>query len=33
MGEKSLDFYLRNLDEKNYLILHDLNLPDGKYNC
>jgi hypothetical protein len=32
-GEKSLDFYLRNLDEKNYLILHDLNLPDGKYNC
>jgi hypothetical protein len=32
-GEASLDFHLRNLDEKNYLILHDLNLPDGKYNC
>jgi hypothetical protein len=32
-GEASLDFYLRSLDEKKYLILHDLNLPDGKYNC
>ncbi|HJV15807.1 MAG TPA: nuclease-related domain-containing protein [Bacillales bacterium] len=33
LGEKSLDFYLRSLDSKNNLILHDLNLPDGNYNC
>lgn len=32
-GEESLDFYLSSLDEKKYLIFHDLNLPDGKYNC
>jgi hypothetical protein len=32
-GEESLDFYLDSLDEKKYLIFHDLNLPDGKYNC
>ncbi|WP_052352852.1 nuclease-related domain-containing protein [Neobacillus dielmonensis] len=32
MGEKSLDYYLRSLP-KEFLILHDLNLPDGEYIC
>lgn len=32
-GEESLDFYLRSLPDKKYFILHDLNLPDGPYNC
>ncbi|WML43794.1 NERD domain-containing protein [Neobacillus sp. PS3-40] len=32
-GEESFDFYLNSLDEKKYMIIHDLNLPDGKYNC
>jgi hypothetical protein len=32
-GEESFDFYLHSLDEKKYMIIHDLNLPDGKYNC
>lgn len=32
-GEQSLDFYLRSLNEKKYMIFHDLNLPDGQYNC
>lgn len=31
-GEESLDYYFRFLP-KQYLILHDLNLPDGDYNC
>ncbi|NHM31541.1 nuclease-related domain-containing protein [Neobacillus terrae] len=30
-GEKSLDYYLSFLDEKNYLIFHNLRLPSGKY--
>ncbi|MDP4086608.1 MAG: nuclease-related domain-containing protein [Bacillota bacterium] len=32
-GEQSIDFYLSSLNEKNYMIFHDLNLPDGQYNC
>ncbi|PGY10046.1 NERD nuclease [Bacillus sp. AFS031507] len=32
-GEVSLDYYLRLLSIDKYLILHDLNLPDGDYNC
>ncbi|MBS4214670.1 nuclease-related domain-containing protein [Neobacillus rhizophilus] len=32
-GEESLDFYYRSLPEQKYFILHDLNLPDGPYNC
>ena len=32
-GEVSLDYYLRLLPIDKYLILHDLNLPDGDYNC
>ncbi|MGG3468698.1 nuclease-related domain-containing protein [Neobacillus pocheonensis] len=32
-GEESLDFHLSHLPEKEFIILHDLNLPDGKYNC
>ncbi|WP_284037688.1 nuclease-related domain-containing protein [Neobacillus sp. 114] len=32
-GEQSIDFYLHSLPEKEYHIFHDLNLPDGEYNC
>jgi hypothetical protein len=32
-GEVSLDYYLRLLPINKYMILHDLNLPDGDYNC
>lgn len=32
-GEVSLDYYLRFLPIEKYMILHDLNLPDGDYNC
>ncbi|MEH7335183.1 NERD domain-containing protein [Neobacillus drentensis] len=32
-GEVSLDYYLRLLPIDKYMILHDLNLPDGDYNC
>ncbi len=32
-GEVALDYYLRLLPIKKYMILHDLNLPDGDYNC
>lgn len=32
-GEKSLDYYYRDLPQQKYLIIHDLNLPDGDYNC
>jgi hypothetical protein len=32
-GEKSLDYYYRSLPQKKYMIFHDLNLPDGEYNC
>ncbi|MDR7000573.1 nuclease-related domain-containing protein [Neobacillus niacini] len=32
-GEQSLDFYYRELPKQKYLIFHDLNLPDGDYNC
>ncbi|WP_066258041.1 nuclease-related domain-containing protein [Neobacillus drentensis] len=32
-GEVSLDYYLRLLPVDKYMILHDLNLPDGNYNC
>ncbi|OIK09544.1 hypothetical protein BIV60_23680 [Bacillus sp. MUM 116] len=32
-GEKSLDYYYRELPNEKYLIFHDLNLPDGNYNC
>jgi hypothetical protein len=32
-GEESLDYYLSRLPDKKYMILHDLNLPFGKYNC
>lgn len=32
-GEIALDYYLRLLPINKYLILHDLNLPDGDYNC
>lgn len=30
-GEQSLDYYLGFLDEKKYMIFHDLNLPMGEY--
>lgn len=33
IGEKSLDYYYRDLPQQKYMILHDLNLPDGDYNC
>ncbi len=33
LGEKSLDYYYRDLPQQKYMILHDLNLPDGDYNC
>ena len=33
VGEKSLDYYYRELPQQKYMILHDLNLPDGDYNC
>ncbi|MFL6562943.1 MAG: nuclease-related domain-containing protein, partial [Bacillus sp. (in: firmicutes)] len=33
LGEKSLDYYYRDLPHQKYMILHDLNLPDGDYNC
>lgn len=33
IGEKSLDYYYRDLPHQKYMILHDLNLPDGDYNC
>lgn len=33
IGEKSLDYYYRELPHQKYMILHDLNLPDGDYNC
>lgn len=32
-GEISLDYYLRLLPIDKYMILHDLNVPDGDYNC
>ncbi|MGG3466033.1 nuclease-related domain-containing protein [Neobacillus pocheonensis] len=32
-GEVALDYYLRLLPNDKYLILHDLYLPDGDYNC
>ncbi|WP_312471076.1 nuclease-related domain-containing protein [Neobacillus sp.] len=32
-GEVALDYYLRLLPIDKYMILHDLNLPDGDYNC
>ncbi|WP_286231715.1 nuclease-related domain-containing protein [Neobacillus mesonae] len=32
-GEESLDYYLRSLPEKEYIIFHDLNFPDGDFNC
>ncbi|MFJ5713860.1 nuclease-related domain-containing protein [Neobacillus sp. NPDC093127] len=32
-GEKSLDYYYRELPNEKYMILHDLNLQDGDYNC
>ncbi|WHY84940.1 nuclease-related domain-containing protein [Neobacillus novalis] len=32
-GEVALDYFLRLLPIDKYLILHDLNLPDGDYNC
>ncbi|MDQ6599340.1 nuclease-related domain-containing protein [Bacillus salipaludis] len=32
-GEQSLDYYFSKLDEKKIMIFHDLNLPDGDYNC
>lgn len=32
-GEESLDYYFRSLPAKKYLIFHDLNLPDGDFNC
>ncbi|GHH97244.1 nuclease-related domain-containing protein [Neobacillus kokaensis] len=32
-GEVSLDYYYRYLPPQKYRILHDLNLPDGDYNC
>ncbi|WP_066067842.1 nuclease-related domain-containing protein [Neobacillus soli] len=32
-GEQSLDYYYRDLPNQKYMILHDLNLPDGDYNC
>ncbi|MBO0958876.1 NERD domain-containing protein [Neobacillus sp. MM2021_6] len=33
LGEKSMDYYYRDLPNQKYTILHDLNLPDGDYNC
>ncbi|EKN69417.1 nerd domain-containing protein [Neobacillus bataviensis LMG 21833] len=33
LGEKSMDYYYRDLPNQKYMILHDLNLPDGNYNC
>ncbi|WP_161487112.1 NERD domain-containing protein [Neobacillus mesonae] len=32
-GEVSLDYYYRFLPQQKYRIFHDLNLPDGDYNC
>lgn len=32
-GERSLDYYLSHLSSEKYWIFHDLNLPDGSYNC
>jgi len=32
-GEKALDYYYRSLPQQKYMIFHDLNLPDGDYNC
>ena len=32
-GELSMDYYFRFLPEQKYRILHDLNFPDGNYNC
>lgn len=32
-GEVSVDYYYRFLPPQKYRILHDLNLPDGDYNC
>jgi hypothetical protein len=32
-GEVSLDIYFSSLPKQKYMILHDLNLPDGDYNC
>ncbi|WP_160722104.1 nuclease-related domain-containing protein [Bacillus sp. USDA818B3_A] len=32
-GEVAFDYYLRYLPKDKYMILHDLNLPDGDYNC
>jgi hypothetical protein len=32
-GEMAFDYYLRFLPKDKYFILHDLNLPDGDYNC
>ncbi|MDQ1144560.1 hypothetical protein QE429_001387 [Bacillus sp. SORGH_AS 510] len=32
-GEKALDYYYRSLPQQKYMIFHDLNLPDGEYNC
>ncbi|MED4224210.1 nuclease-related domain-containing protein [Neobacillus cucumis] len=32
-GELAFDYYLRYLPKDKYMILHDLNLPDGDYNC
>jgi hypothetical protein len=32
-GEVAFDYYLRYLPSDQYMILHDLNLPDGDYNC
>lgn len=33
LGEQSMDYYYRELPDQKYMILHDLNLPDGDYNC
>ena len=32
-GEVAFDYYLKYLPKEKYMILHDLNLPDGEYNC
>jgi hypothetical protein len=32
-GELSLDYYFRSLPNEKYMILHDLNLPDGDFIC
>jgi hypothetical protein len=32
-GEESMDFHYRSLSPNKYIIFHDLNLPDGEYNC